>query len=320
MPDYSIFGGCFRSELSFPELRPHPGGQPNWTLRRVTVPPLSGSETFIGEDCIPGSMHVRLFRLPDGFRLAYEDTGTFDITEDGSQILWCRGSKADDDAARLDVIGYGFATLFHAAGTLCLHGSAVGVRSGAVAFIAPKLHGKSTLAHALTAAGAHLATDDALPVKIGRPARMLPGIHQLRLRSDSAERLVPGEVPLRSGYGGKHVLTSIDEDRLVLGPMPLSAIYVLVPVQPDSRTPAAQRELLSPIQATLALIRHTKGAFLLGKSESAVLLDRAGNLARVVPVYRLLVARDFDRLPEVVEQLLEWHGLPSSEPALAAAR
>ncbi|HEV2125292.1 MAG TPA: hypothetical protein VGW38_21290 [Chloroflexota bacterium] len=317
MPDYSIFGGRFRSELPFPELRPQKGGRADWTLRKVDVPPLSGNGTLLGEDRVPGSMHVRLYRLPGGFRLVYDDTGSFDIPEGGSQILWCPAPEADEDAVRLDVIGYAFATVFHAAGTLCLHGSAVGLPSGGVAFIAPKLHGKSTLAHALTDAGARLVTDDALPVQISRPSMLRPGIHQVRLRSDSASHLIYGEVPPRSGHAGKHVVTDLPEDRLVLETIPLSAIYLLSPITPDGNTPAAERDLLPPIVATLALVRQTKGGCLLGKSESAVLLDRAADLARTVPVYRLRVVRDFARLDEVVEQIFAWHGRPASQPALA---
>lgn len=311
MPDYFVFGGCFRSELPFPELRPHPGGQPVWTLRRVAVPPLSGDGALLGEDRVPGSMHVRLFKLPDGFRLVYNDSGSFDIPAGGSEILWCPGPDANEDAVRLDVIGYGFATAFHAAGTLCLHGSAVGLESGGVAFIAPKLHGKSTLAHALTHAGARLVTDDALPVSIGPPAVLRPGIHQLRLRSDSVAHLIAGEPP-RAGYGGKHVVTDLEEERLALAPIPLSAIYVLSPVRPDGGTPAVQRDRLPPLQATLALVHQTKGGCLLGKTEAAVLLDRAGDLARTVPVYRLRVVRDFSCLDLVIEQLFAWHGRPAA--------
>lgn len=318
MPDYSIFGGCFHSELPFPELPPHPGGIANWTLRVVASPPLGGSGTLVGEDRISDSLHIRLFRLSEGFRLAYTDTGTFDIPDGGAEIFWCPGPEADDEAARLDVIGYGFATVFHAAGTLCLHGSAVGLPSGGVAFVAPKLHGKSTLAHALVDAGARLATDDALPVSIGNPPMMRPGIHQIRLRSDSAARLINSSVPVRAGYGGKHVVTDINAEHLVHGELPLLAIYVLAPVRADGSTPAVERHLLSPVEATVHLVRQNKGGLLLGKSESPVVLQRAAALSRGVPVYRLQVARDFERLPDVVEQLLQWHGAAAPIPASSA--
>lgn len=114
-----------------------------------------------------------------------------------------------------------------------------------------------------------------------------------------------------------HVLTDFPEDRLVLETVPLSAVYLLSPARPDGNAPAAQRDLLPPITATVALVRQPKGGCLLGKSESAVVLDRAADLARTVSVYRLRVVRDFDRLDDVVEQLFAWHGRPASQSALA---
>ena len=308
MPDYSVFGGCFRSELPFPELPLLEEVPPTWALQIVDAPPLSGEGTFIGEDQVEGGMHVRVFRLEHGFRLVYNDTGTFDVPADGSEIFWCPAPDADQDAARLDIIGYVFATVFHAAGAICLHGSAVALPSGGVGFVAPKMHGKSTLARALTWAGARLATDDAIPITVDRKAIMRPGVHQIRLRRDSAEHFARDLPETQPGYGGKQVVTNITEDRLLLDPVPLDALYVLAPVKPDTNRPAATRSLLSPVAAALGLVGQTKGACLFGKHESAAVLDRAHALVNAVPIYRLDVVRDFKRLDEVVQQILEWHG------------
>ena len=38
---------------------------------------------------------------------------------------------------------------------------------------------------------------------------------------------------------------------------------------------------------------------------------RASDIVRTVPVYRLQVARDFDRLPDVVAQIRQWHSSPA---------
>ena len=308
MPDYSVFGGCFRSELSFPELPLLQEVPPTWTLRIVATPPLLGEGALVGEDQVESGMHVRLFRLQEGFRLVYNDTGTFDVPFEGSEIFWCPAPDADEDAARLDVIGYVFATLFHAGGAICLHGSAVALPLGGIGFVAPKMHGKSTLARALTRAGARLATDDAIPITVDTQAIMRPGVHQIRLRRDSAEHFARDLPEMQPGYGGKQVVTNIAEDRLLLEPVPLNALYVLAPVKPDGKRSAATRSLLSPVEAALGLVGQTKGACLFGRFESAAVLDRAHALVEAVPIYRLNVVRDFDRLDEVVQQILEWHG------------
>lgn len=319
MPDYSVFGGCLRSDISFPDHHENTSDAADWRLRRIDTPPPSRDLTFLGETRIDTVVVVRHYRFDSGFRVVYDDTGTFDISEDGSEILWFPGPEANEQAARLDVVGYVFAAAFHAAGMLCLHGSAVALQSGGIAFLAPKRHGKSTLARALTQAGARLATDDSIPVTAGPPTTLRPGVHQFRLWDDSAEYFAENGRDYRSGYGGKKVLTNLDPSQLVLEPVPLSAVYLLAPMKPMPDVPAARRTLLPPIEATLALVTHAKIGAMLGGSEAASVLDRAGDLAREVPVYRLEIVRDFDQLDAVVEALFAWHGggvlVPGSEEA-----
>jgi hypothetical protein len=48
----------------------------------------------------------------------------------------------------------------------------VRVGDRALGFLAPKFHGKSTLAYALVAAGAGSITDDTLPVELRDPSRV----------------------------------------------------------------------------------------------------------------------------------------------------
>lgn len=308
MPDYSVYGGGFRSDLAFPDFQPQPAVHPEWILSERSSPPPRVTLEPVGDECVQEGVYVRLYRLPDGgFRLVYDDTGTFDVSADGSRISWYPGVNADPDAARLDVMGFVFAVAFHAAGIFCLHGSAVALPSGGISFVAPKFHGKSTLARALTRAGAWLASDDAVPIQVGSPAMMRPGIHQVRLWNDSAAHFAQDGPSMRMGFGGKQVLTDMSADQLMLDPVPLLAIYTLVPVKSELGVPAVERVLLAPLQATLSLVSHAKGGALLGKAESAVVLDHASSLACAVPVYALRIARDFDRLPEVVDQLMEWH-------------
>jgi serine kinase of HPr protein (carbohydrate metabolism regulator) len=69
----------------------------------------------------------------------------------------------------------------HLQGLLCLHGSGVGIDGSAVAFLANKGAGKSTLATALCAAGATLVTDDMLPVDPRSPVMAWPSMPAVRL-------------------------------------------------------------------------------------------------------------------------------------------
>ena len=306
MPDYAVLGGCLRSEIEFPQLRLADGSDPTWTLgvseRRGE---LSGME-LLGEDHVDQNFFVRAYKHSAGFRLEFDDTGTFDVSVDGRHITWSPGAEASIEAARLDVTGRVLALALHASGTLCLHGSAVALARGAIAFLAPKFHGKSTLAFALVSGGARLLTDDMLPVELDAIPYARPGVHNIRLWGDSFDRLMVGHDDGGTVLDGKHTLSQLADDQLQQVRTPLSAVYLLAPVAATAQE-VARRTLLPPVAAALALVSNSSVGRLLGKSEAPVCLDRAAILAREVPVYRLELARDYAALPRVVRRLVQWH-------------
>lgn len=316
MPDYSVFGGCLRSAISFPELPICEPCTPTWVLVRSDQLGLSAAGAAIGEDVVDGDIRVRLHRGADGLTLAYDDTGSFQVSRDGTTITWHPAEGAREDLARLDILGRVLATALHASGSLCLHGSAVSLHGAGLAFMAPKFHGKSTLAQALVAAGARLATDDALPVDLGPPVGMRPGVHRIRLWNDSAAEVAPHLLERETSVGGKHIVEQLPEDRLMLGTVPLRAIYLLAPVPESRQSLPVERRLLPPTEAALAVVRHATIGPLLGGMEAHTLLDRAVEVARAVPVYLLKTVRDFAQLPAVVHQLGVWHSPASASAAV----
>jgi hypothetical protein len=314
---YAVFGGCLRSEVPFPALAPAPAGmRPRWTLRVVSRPRDAGPCALLGDDHVDAGVRVRLHRHAAGLRLEFDDTGTFDVLEGGREIEWHPGAGGVE-AARLDVLGRVLPAALHAAGTLCLHGSAVAFAAGGIAFLAPKFHGKSTLAQALVRAGAALLSDDVVPADAGPPPRLYPGVQHVRLWGDSAARLAGG-ADVAEEAGGKRRVAPAGE--VPGAPVPALAVYLLSPAAAAEGVPAARRTRLAPLPAAMALIGHARLAPLLGKREAAVLLDRAAALAAEVPVYALEVVRDFGRLDEAVERIRAWHPAPASAPASRPAR
>lgn len=314
MSDYSVYGGTLRSEIPFAALPPGYGA-PQWTLRRASGEPQATDLLPLGEDQVDAATRVRLFRHAGGFRLTYDDTGSFDVAASGMRIDWYAGRDAVPEAVQLDVLGRVLPTAMHAAGALCLHGSAVELGTGAVAFLAPKRHGKSTLARALTGAGARVVSDDVVAIDLEPEPRMRPGVAQLRLMRDAARRLGESD-QTPAGAGGKIVVEPDGASRVAGGSLPLSALYLLHPVRADAAVESAARTPLAGVTAAMALLPQARLALLLGRSEAAVLLDRAVRLSAVVPVYTLRIARDFDLLDEVVARLLAWHdGAPLASTA-----
>ena len=316
MPDYSIFGGCLRSDIAFPELRELSSDSASWTLLSVDTIEEMERAQLLGEFQLNPELSMRLFEHASGFRFEFDDTGSYDISADGGIIRWLPGPSPGPNSVRADITGRVLAMALHAGGRLCLHGSAVATESGAVAFVAPKFHGKSTLALALTRAGYRLMTDDVLPVDPGPPARAIPGVHQVKLWDDSAELF-----DVRRGEpmtGDKHLVHEIPEESLMFQPSSLSAVYLLSPLTGESSMEGAARRIPIPdVTAALALVRHAALGSMLGGAQAARIFERAATLASTVPVYRLETVAGLDRLNDVVAQLQEWHGTASVPPVAA---
>ena len=315
MSEYAVFGGCLRSdELSFPELHPAFGRTPNWSLRIAR-------DASVDEPCevLGVSPHVgckiALYRMPNGFRLHHSCSGDFDISTDGSDILWHPCPGAGFETVRNDVLGRVLSVSLHLSGIMPLHGSAVAFEDNAVAFLAPKHHGKSTLVTALTRAGGAPLTDDTVAVDPGPPTFIRPGVYSVRLYRDSACKLFDEEIGQRRALDGKHVVDYAADFSPSADRIPLSAIYLVKPVTPGAVTAPASRSRLSASQAAISILANAKIGMLLGKEQTQRAFECSVILARSVPVYSLEVVRDFERIDEVVELISGWHQLPDAIPA-----
>jgi len=306
MNHYRLFGGTLSSDIEFPGLRETDADVADWSLLRATTPVAAASGRLLGSESVTHGVEVRLWTTDSGYRLDYDDTGTFTIDRAGSDIHWTPG-HAGLETVRIDVTGRVLACALHASGVLTLHASAVVFDGRAVAFLAPKGFGKSTLALAAVLSGATVLTDDTLPVEVTEAAVLArPGLGQLRVRGDVSSRLLgPDPAADDGGAARKRVVRAPErgwsEDRAV----PLDALYVLSPVDP--RTARRARRLRMPtVEAALILTSSAKLGGLLGGSEAGDVLDRSSDLARRVPVYALEVPRTLDALESVTADVAAW--------------
>lgn len=308
MNSYHVFGGVLRSELEFPELDVATRGEPDWTLHvTFTPPPDVQLGAPLGEDRVDVDVMVRSYATPWGFRLVYDDTGVFDVSEGGRTIRWHRTPSSDAEAARLDVLGRVLALALHASGWLSLHGSAVALGDGAVAFLAPKGNGKSTLAFALMRAGAALMTDDTVVIEAGQPSIVRPGVQSVRLFRDSADWL-SAPAPIAGTSDIKATFGQLAADARRLTRAPLAALYLLESVPAGTIDAPVVRERMEGPAAVFQLITQTKIGALLGGSEAPKVFDSVVAIGEGSPVYRLRVTRDYDQLGQVVERIVGWHG------------
>ncbi|HKS06217.1 MAG TPA: hypothetical protein VJR92_07900 [Gemmatimonadaceae bacterium] len=303
---YSVYGSCLGTSVEFPELRAIPSGAARWTFRVTAAHSPMVDRNELGAELIYGDVHARLFRHADGYRVTVDDTGAFEIANDGRDISWENREGAWPDFVRAHLIGRVLATALFFEGWLPLHGSAVAFRSGVAAFLAPKGFGKSTLALALTAAGAKLVTDDTLPVELTQPPCAWPGVHAVRVRPDAAEAIgLPGGGAMTRE--GKTLVTDLPMAQLSHERAPLSALYFLDPVDPAKVNEPVTRVRLPETLAALSVVSHVKIARMLGASSAPTLLDRAATIVRAIPAYQLSVPRDLAGLRAVAARITEWH-------------
>ena len=308
MNSYQVFGGVLRSELEFPELDHATRGEPDWTLTVTTSPaPEVPASDPLGEDKVDQGVMVRSYATPGGFRLVYEDTGVFDVTAGGREVRWYRPESADLEAGRLDVLGRVLALALHASGWLSLHGSAVAMAEGAVAFLAPKGNGKSTLAFALMRAGAALMTDDTVVIGSGSPAIVRPGVQSVRLFQDSAAWL-SAPAPIAGTSDVKATFGQLSDDARRLTRAPRAALYLLESVPAGTIAEPLERRRLEGPEAVFGLLGQTKIGALLGGSQAPAVFASVVALAEGSAIYKLRVARDYEHLGTVVERIMGWHG------------
>jgi hypothetical protein len=305
---YAVFGGVLRSELPFPDLADATDASADWVFRIAHEPVPAVRAELLGERQL-GLEHYRLSRLTETgvLRLEYSHAGVFEISPSGREITWYRRDDAVLELVRAIVLGPALGLALEMAGFLCLHASAVAIDDRVVAFVGPKYHGKSTLATALTAAGARLVGDDLLVVAVGPPVMVRPGVASVRLFEDAADALPVSDLCGRVIPGVKRTATGFANDSLMRSEAPLDAIYLLQPQRPTEDQRAGWRTQLSPGAATITLAQQAKvGDSLVGLSAAGARLRDAAAVASRVPVWTLHAVRDLGRLAQLAEQIMDW--------------
>jgi hypothetical protein len=330
MPEYLVFGGCLRSELTFPELTQAHGRTPNWTLRLGTLSRNDDAEVLSDVE-LPPTCRIRLTRGVDWFRYSHSCTGSFEVFAEGRRILFEPAAHGDLDGARADFVSRVLLYCVDHASITWLRGSAVRIAGGAIAFLGPSGSGKSTMALALTRGGADHICDDTLPVEAGANPVIWPSDDIIRLCSDSRTRLASSASVIRRESDGKFVLTrgeigsaqpSSASDAPDKARCPLNAIYVLNSGESPLTGAAVSRRLVSPTAAVSVLMQHLKLGPVVSREDPARLVKQLGSIVRAVPVYELTVSRDWSVVGEVVERVTAWHAhtsVPQSQPITAFA-
>jgi hypothetical protein len=241
------------------------------------------------------------------FRLVYISGNEFIIDGDGKNI-W-RGAPffATPEQSAPYLLGPLLAFAFRLRGIRCLHGSAIGFGTHAIAFVGEPHRGKSTTAAAFSQAGYPLLSDDLVTLIPSQEEYMVyPGYPGVRLWLDAAHVIVNSaeSLPLAFPDQEKRYLDLAAVPRAFhASPLPLRQIYVLGDRTADSHAPYVQG--LSGHAALMALLRNATASSLADKAMRARDLEVMGQIAARVPPRQLVPHADLARLPDLVKVVLE---------------
>jgi hypothetical protein len=179
---------------------------------------------------------------------------------------------------------------------VAIHANAVSIEGLAIAFVGYSGMGKSTLSAYCANRGAGFITDDVLVVD--SKGLVHPGNPRLKLYPHTGESLgldASEDTDYKIYYDPGQLGAKFHEQ-----PVPLGIIYLLA----ESSDNRIYSEELSPSQAVFELLTHSYYASELIPS-NPTLLDAYVRLVTQAPVRKLFYPRDFTRLPNVYDFLLE---------------
>ena len=300
---YRAGGLRIASEIPLPELVPQPPASTDIPISLGNVPATFPAPQWEGYG-VQVQGDTALLQIPDIARY---------LIEHGKTIRIDPIANAEMVDIRLFLLGTAFGIACHQNGIFPLHASAVRVDHQAIAFVGPSGAGKSTLGTWLARAGYPMLTDD---VCILEPARdAAPTAHsgspRIKLWLDALEALEIDHRTLQRDMTrtDKFHLTLDQQHKAIAAP--LRAIYLL---DSDDAPDCWIEGPLDRFSAITSIADNTYRQELvqpLGRSRQH--FNACADIARQVPVYRLLRPRSLRAMDSVIEQLQQ-HWTQHSQP------
>ena len=266
MPHYALYGLTLASNQAIAGLVPIPA-QPADLEIDLAGPRLTHPPSHLNQPQYTSSSHneqgqpaLRVWSNDQQmeFWFCYGDHTTFWLQRSPAKITahWPPELTLEDTVTYL--IGPVLAFWLRWQGVLCLHGSAVQMGEGAIAFVGPAGAGKSTTAALFAQAGHGILTDDVVVIHhpSGGKAEIIPGYPRLRLWQNSVQLLygnpqaLPRIVPTHPTWDKQYLDLTQAPYQFQSQALPLLRVYCL-----GDRTP--DRPTLKPLNPTAALLHLT---------------------------------------------------------------
>ncbi|ARU54382.1 HPr kinase [Oleiphilus messinensis] len=290
---YDIYGLTLGSEIECPELFSSKK-QPDVFLR---TRPLS-------EFHYEQSNYIRVEVL-DSENVLVRVRDSVLILVQGNHTIWIDSrSTAPLNLIRLNALGTAMLVIMMKHGILPIHGNGILHRDKCVIFAGHSGRGKSTLAASFMKRGCPLISDDICAIKLDENNQpwVYPGVHQIKLKQDSADSLAfdlkPNNLFLKNG---KYVIP-MAAHLYERTPKPVQAIYSLE----FHDHPEFSILPLSLVDSIIVLKEYTARFYLidqLGLGEPH--FQVCSRLANKIKVQKLRRPKDLEKLDHLVQHMLD---------------
>lgn len=174
---YKAYGLSIHSDLPLPELElSDKGGDISIIFQDIEL-----SSHLLNEY---DYNHFNVINTSKGLYIIYEDRTICRISS-GEEIVIDPDNGLEESFLRVLILGPALTFLLHQRGNLVLHGSAINVNGGAVAFLGDNGVGKSTILYTLLKRSYSPITDDVLSVSLnGKCPLVSPSFSKVKLWPD----------------------------------------------------------------------------------------------------------------------------------------
>lgn len=245
-----------------------------------------------------GAVWTKFYRSADHYLLRFPGLADFHVSEQGTEIAVYPVPGAPRRTLEHLYANQVLPLALSRQRKLVLHGSAIEVDGGAVAFVGVSGSGKSTLAASFGTDGFRFLTDYGLRLEEDDDGYVVvPHRPSIGLRNDAHKALVEAAATVapRLRHAAKRRLLASDAVPFCPEPRPLRRVYFLG----DGRADDATIEILTGREVIIGLVMHS---FLLDIDTHDIVADHFDRLAALSAqplFFRLDYPRRFHRLPGV---------------------
>jgi len=261
-------------------------------------------ESFHKWDLPDGTPWTEFYRTQGGYLLRFQELADFEIVTDAQQVTCYPVPDVLDETIQHLYLNQVLPLVLNKLGKLVVHGSAVEITDGAIAFVGESGRGKSTLAASFAVSGFRFLTDDGLVVEpTGSGFQAQPSHPSLRLWEDSEEAVITSDTEKAPAlcFTSKSRFLAGDSVRFCDQPRLLRRVYFL-------GDGSAEYLMFEPLSGTEAMLELVKHSFLMDINEKPRLashFDQVAKLAKQPIHFRLDYPRRFEDLPDIRRAILE---------------